>query len=54
VSKYKQLKEPKKKINKDTDNYNVKTVIPVVVGAIAGNLIFPGVGGIVMGSLIGG
>ena len=54
MSKYKQLKAPKKKINKDTDNYNVKTVIPVVVGAIAGNLIFPGVGGVVMGSLIGG
>ncbi len=52
--KYKQLKVPKKKLNKDTDNYDVKGVLPVVVGAIAGNLIFPGIGGAVVGSLIGG
>lgn len=48
------LKAPKKEFNKDTDNFNVKTAIPIVVGAIAGNLIFPGIGGIVGGSIIGG
>ena len=52
MSKYKQLKSPKKEFKEN--NSNAKVVIPAVAGAFMGNLIFPGVGGILAGSIIGG
>lgn len=52
MSKYKNLKPPKKEFKEN--NNNSKVVLPVVAGAFVGNLIFPGIGGVLAGSIIGG
>lgn len=46
------IKSPKKEFKNNNDN--TKIVLPAVVGAIAGHLIFPALGGLVAGSVIGG
>ena len=52
MRKYKNLKHPKKEFKEN--NNNSKVVLPLVAGAFVGNLIFPGVGGVLAGSIIGG